>query len=67
MGTVNVLQNCVKHNVRKIILPQLVAVIYGEQKVSPAVEIHPAKINLYGISALKMFCNSAIEMKYGLK
>ncbi|HDH13258.1 MAG TPA: NAD(P)-dependent oxidoreductase [Nitrospirae bacterium] len=33
MGTIYVLQNCVKHNVRKIIFASSDDAIYGEQKV----------------------------------
>ena len=53
LGAINMLQNCVKHNVKKVIFSSSGGAIYGEQEIYPAPETHPKKpISPYGISKL---------------
>ncbi len=53
LGTINILQNCVKYGVRKIIFASTGGAIYGEQEVFPAPENHPERpISPYGITKL---------------
>lgn len=53
IGTINILQNCVKYKVKKIIFASTGGAIYGEQDVFPANESHPTRpISPYGISKL---------------
>lgn len=53
LGTINVLQNCVKYKVKKIIFASSGGAIYGEQEIFPAPETHPPRpISPYGITKL---------------
>jgi len=53
LGTINILQNCIKYNVRKIVFASTGGAIYGEQNVFPASENHPTRpISPYGITKL---------------
>lgn len=53
LGTINVLQNCVKYNVKKVVFASSGGAIYGEQETFPAPESHPLKpISPYGITKL---------------
>jgi UDP-glucose 4-epimerase len=53
IGTVRLLQNCVKHGVGKVILASTGGAIYGEQGSFPAAEDHPQHpISPYGVSKL---------------
>lgn len=53
LGTINILQNCIKHKVKKVIFASTGGAIYGEQDVFPATEAHPARpISPYGITKL---------------
>ncbi|GAB4533976.1 MAG: SDR family oxidoreductase [Thermodesulfovibrionia bacterium] len=53
IGTINLLQNCVKYNVRKVIFASSGGAIYGEQEVFPAPEDHPLRpLSPYGITKL---------------
>jgi UDP-glucose 4-epimerase len=53
LGTINILQNCMKYKVKKIIFASTGGAIYGEQDVFPAPETHPARpISPYGITKL---------------
>jgi UDP-glucose 4-epimerase len=53
LGTINVLQNCVKYKVRKVVFASSGGAIYGEQEIYPAPETHPARpISPYGITKL---------------
>jgi len=53
LGTINILQNCVKYKVKKIIFASSGGAIYGEQEIFPAPETHPLKpISPYGITKL---------------
>jgi UDP-glucose 4-epimerase len=53
LGTINILQNCIKYKVKKIIFASSGGAIYGEQEVFPAPETHPLRpISPYGITKL---------------
>jgi UDP-glucose 4-epimerase len=53
LGTLNVLQQAVRHGVRKVIFSSSGGAIYGEQEVYPAPEIHVTKpLSPYGLSKL---------------
>jgi len=53
LGTINVLQNCIKYKVKKVIFASSGGAIYGEQESFPAREDHPLRpISPYGISKL---------------
>lgn len=53
LGTINILQNCVKYNVKKVVFASTGGAIYGEQEVFPATEAHPTKpISPYGITKM---------------
>ena len=53
LGTINLLQSCVKTGVKKIIFSSTGGAIYGEQECFPADEAHPTSpISPYGITKL---------------
>ena len=53
LGTLNVLQQAVKHGVRKIVFSSSGGAIYGEQETYPAPESHVMKpLSPYGLSKL---------------
>ncbi len=53
LGTLNVLQQAVKHGVRKVIFSSSGGAIYGEQEIYPAPETHALKpLSPYGLSKL---------------
>jgi UDP-glucose 4-epimerase len=53
LGTLNVLQQAVKHGVRKVIFSSSGGAIYGEQEMYPAAESHVTKpLSPYGLSKL---------------
>lgn len=53
LGTINILQNCIKYKVRKIIFASSGGAVYGEQEIFPASETHPLRpISPYGITKL---------------
>jgi UDP-glucose 4-epimerase len=53
LGTINLLQNCIKNNTKKVIFASTGGAIYGEQEVFPAPETHPLRpISPYGITKL---------------
>ncbi|HTL62145.1 MAG TPA: NAD-dependent epimerase/dehydratase family protein [Nitrospira sp.] len=53
LGTLNVLQQAVKHGVRKVIFSSSGGAIYGEQEIYPAPETHVMKpLSPYGLSKL---------------
>ena len=69
IGMLNILQNCVKHKVEKIIFSSSGGAIYGEQDYFPADESHPLQpCSPYGITKLVgekyLFFYS---LNYGLK
>ncbi len=52
-GTLNVLENCRKHKVKKVLFSSTGGAIYGEQERFPADESHPCRpISPYGIAKL---------------
>jgi UDP-glucose 4-epimerase len=53
LGTINLLQNCIAHGVKKFIFASTGGAVYGEQSYYPADENHPlAPLSPYGISKL---------------
>ncbi len=53
LGTLNVLEQAVRHGVRKVVFASSGGAIYGEQEVFPAPESHPTHpASPYGISKL---------------
>lgn len=53
LGSLNLLQLCIKYNVKKFIFASSGGTVYGEQKVYPASEDHPTQpICPYGINKL---------------
>lgn len=53
LGTINVLQQAVKHGARKVVFASSGGAIYGEQELYPAPESHVTKpVSPYGISKL---------------
>lgn len=69
LGTLNLLQNCVKHRVKKIIFASTGGAVYGEQDYFPADETHPTwPISPYGIT--KLTCEKYLffyRTEYGLQ
>ena len=53
LGTLNVLQQAVRHGVRKVVFSSSGGAIYGEQEIYPAPEAHVTRpLSPYGISKL---------------
>ncbi len=53
LGTINLLEHCVKYGVRKAVFASTGGAVYGEQKEFPAREDHPQNpISPYGVSKL---------------
>lgn len=53
IGTINLLQNCVKYKVKKVLFASSGGAIYGEQEIFPAPEDHPLRpLSPYGITKL---------------
>ncbi len=53
LGTVRLLENCVKHDVEKVVFASTGGAVYGEQEVFPAAEDHPQyPVSPYGVSKL---------------
>lgn len=53
LGALNILQNCVKYNVKKINFASSGGAVYGEQTIFPASEMHPTRpISPYGVTKL---------------
>jgi len=53
LGTINLLQCCIKYNVKKVIYASSGGAIYGEQRIFPAPEDHPlSPVSPYGITKL---------------
>jgi UDP-glucose 4-epimerase len=72
IGTINLLQNAVKNNVKKFMFASTGGAIYGEQEYFPADEKHPmAPLSPYGISKLAVekylyFYNVQYDLKYSI-
>ena len=50
-GTINLLQNCIKHNTRKVLFASTGGAIYGEQDTFPCDETHPTRpVSPYGVA-----------------
>lgn len=53
LGSLNVFQNSIKYDVKKVIFASSGGAVYGEQETFPAPETHPARpISPYGITKL---------------
>jgi UDP-glucose 4-epimerase len=53
LGTLNVLQNCIKYKVGKVIFASSGGALYGDQHIFPAPETHPLRpVSPYGITKL---------------
>src|SRR5215208_7348874 len=53
LGTVRLLQNCVRHDVRRVVFASTGGAVYGEQREFPAIEDHPQyPVSPYGVSKL---------------
>jgi len=53
LGTINLLEQAVKHGTRKVVFASSGGAVYGEQEVFPATECHPTRpLSPYGISKL---------------
>lgn len=72
IGTINLLQNAVKNNVKKFMFASTGGAIYGEQEYFPADEKHPmSPLSPYGISKLAVekylyFYNVQYNLKYSI-
>jgi UDP-glucose 4-epimerase len=53
LGTLNLIQNCVKYKVKKVLFASTGGAIYGEQDTFPCEETHPTRpVSPYGITKL---------------
>jgi len=53
LGTIRLLENCIKYSVQKIVFASTGGAVYGEQEEFPAAEDHPqCPISPYGVSKL---------------
>ncbi len=72
LGSLNLLQNCITYQVRKIIFASTGGAIYGEQDYFPADENHPLRpLSPYGITKLTtekylFYYQHAYELKYSI-
>lgn len=70
IGTINLLQNSIKHGIKKFLFASTGGAIYGEQEYYPADEKHPTNpLSPYGISKLSVekylyFYKSQYGLKY---
>lgn len=70
IGTINLLQNCIKYNVKKFMFASTGGAVYGEQSYFPADENHPTQPRSpYGISKLAVekylyFYNAEYGLNY---
>jgi UDP-glucose 4-epimerase len=76
IGSLNILQNCVKYKIKKIIFASTGGALYGEAKIIPTPETYPAMpVSPYGAAKLsiehylhyyfKMFGLSYATLRYG--
>ena len=72
LGTINLLQNCVKTGVKKFMFASTGGAVYGEQSYFPADENHPTSpLSPYGISKLTVekylfFYNAQYKLRYSI-
>ena len=72
LGTINLLQNCVKTGVKKFMFASTGGAVYGEQDYFPADEKHPTRpLSPYGISKLSVekylyFYNAQYNLNYSI-
>lgn len=72
IGTINLLQNAVNHNVKKFMFASTGGAVYGEQEYFPADEKHPTSpLSPYGISKLAVekylfFYNAQYKLNYSI-
>lgn len=72
LGTINLLQNCVKTGVKKFMFASTGGAVYGEQEYFPADENHPTSpLSPYGISKLAVekylyFYNTQYNLNYSI-
>ena len=53
LGTIRLLENCIEHDVRKVVFASTGGAVYGEQETFPASEDHPQyPLSPYGVSKL---------------
>ena len=53
IGTLRLLENCIKHDVRRVVFASTGGAVYGEQREFPAPEDHPHyPVSPYGVSKL---------------
>lgn len=53
IGTLRLLENCIKHDVRRVVFASTGGAVYGEQREFPASEDHPHHpVSPYGVSKL---------------
>lgn len=70
LGTINLLQNCIKTGVKKFMFASTGGAVYGEQNYFPADEKHPTSpLSPYGISKLAVekylyFYNAQYKLNY---
>ena len=70
LGTINLLQNCIKTGVKKFMFASTGGAVYGEQSYYPADEQHPTSpLSPYGISKLAVekylyFYNAQYKLNY---
>jgi UDP-glucose 4-epimerase len=72
IGTINLLQNAVKHSVKKFMFASTGGAVYGEQEYFPADEKHPTSpLSPYGISKMSVekylyFYHTQYGLKYSI-
>lgn len=72
LGTINLLQNCIRTGVKKFMFASTGGAVYGEQDYFPADENHPTKpVSPYGITKLTIekylyFYNVEYKLKYSI-
>ena len=53
LGSINLIENCLQHDVKKIVYISTGGAVYGEPESTPITEIHPKRpVNAYGESKL---------------
>lgn len=53
LGTLNILQNCIRYGVKKVLFASTGGAVYGEQEIFPCNEKHPLRpVSPYGVTKL---------------